>query len=98
MRAPVFVGDEVSAAGFRLAGARVMVPAAGAELAVFQQARSEADLLLLTAQVAERLPNGVMDAALLDVTPLILIVPDIRGILQPPDIASRLRRQLGLAE
>ena len=33
MAVPAFVGDEVTAAGYRLAGARVRVPAAGDETA-----------------------------------------------------------------
>ena len=92
------IGDEISATGFRLAGARVLIPPAGGELKAFQQARTEADLVLITAQVAARLPADSLGDALQAAVPLILIIPDIRGTAQPADLAGRLRRQLGLAE
>ena len=64
MSAPVYLGDEVSAAGYRLAGALVCTPAAGEAAAAL--------------------------------TPLVSIVPDLRGDAAVPDIGARLRAQLGL--
>jgi hypothetical protein len=29
--------------------------------------------------------------------PLVLIVPDVQGQVQPPDLAARMRRQLGMS-
>jgi len=98
MRPPVFIGDEVSAAGFRLAGMRVHVPALGEEESVFRAARTEADLVLLSAETAQRISPETLRRALLAREPLVLVVPDVRGRASPPDPAAGLRRQLGLSE
>lgn len=98
MRPPVFIGDEVTAAGFRLAGARVMTPRRGTEGQTLLQAREGADLVLVTAEVAERIPHELLQQALRAVSPVVLLIPDVRGRLMPPDPAAGLRRQLGLSE
>lgn len=92
----VFIGDEVSAAGFRLAGARIDVPAPGKEVEVFEAARREARLVLLTAQVAACLPPTLLSRALIAARPLLLVVPDIRARRQPPDLSHLVRAQLGI--
>lgn len=94
----VFIGDRVSAAGFRLGGASVEVPAPGSEEEAFANALEGADLVIITAQLAGRLPPGRLAAAQAGHAPLVLVVEDARGICQPPDIAATLRRQLGMAE
>ena len=98
MEAPIFLGDEVSAAGYRLAGARVRVPAPGEEAACLQWARHEADLVLISAECAARIPAVLMREALAAPLPLVLVVPDVLGRAQPPDLAARLLVQLGIAE
>ncbi len=97
MRIPWFIGDEVTAAGFRLAGVRVAVPAPGQEAPLFRQAREGADLILVTVEVAERIPELLRDA-FKSAKPLVLVVPDARGRAVLPDPAAGLRRQLGLGE
>ncbi len=47
MSVPCYIGDEVSAAGFRLAGARAIVPSAGDEAAALASARQSATLILI---------------------------------------------------
>jgi len=96
MSAPIYLGDEVSAAGFRLAGARVAVPDEGAEAAALASARAEAPLVLVCAAVAARIPESDMAKALAALAPLTLIVPDLSGDVPLPDLAARLRRQLGM--
>jgi hypothetical protein len=96
MAAPYYLGDEISAAGYRLAGAQVAVPAPGEESAAFAAARAAAPLVLVSAAVAARIPGREMRGALTALSPLTLIVPDLAGIVAVPDVASRLRRQLGL--
>jgi hypothetical protein len=96
MAAPYYLGDEISAAGYRLAGARVAVPAPGEESAALEAARGAAPLVLVSAAVAARIPGPVMRGALTALSPLTLIVPDPAGDVAVPDVASRLRRQLGL--
>ena len=96
MSAPVYIGDEVSAAGYRLAGARVAVPEPGEESAALAAARVEAPLVLVSAAVAARIAEREMRVALAALSPLTLIVPDLTGESQVPDVAVRLRHQLGL--
>jgi hypothetical protein len=59
-------------------------------------ARTEAPLVLVAASVAARVAEGDLRAALAALTPLVLIVPDLDRAAPVPDLAARLRRQLGL--
>ena len=96
MAAPIYIGDELSAAGFRLAGARTSVPDEGGEAAALADARAAAPLVLVSSAVAARIPEAEMATALAALAPLTLIVPDLAGAVPVPDIAARLRRQLGM--
>jgi len=98
MTAPVFLGDEVSAAGWRLGGADAHTPAAGEEQALFEWACLSASLVLVTAEVAARLPPDLLARAVAAGLPPVLVVPDVRGHVAPPDLAARVRRQLGMEE
>lgn len=97
MQAPVYLGDEASAAGYRLAGVRVRVPATGEETTALAQARAEAPLVLLSAAVAARIPEATLRAAQADL-PLLLVVDDLVGGIEAPDLTQRIRRQLGMEE
>jgi len=96
MRAPIYLGDEVTAAGYRLAGAQVRVPAPGEADAAFAEARALAPLVLVSAAVAVHIDAAQLRAALTALQPLVLIVPDARGEVPRPDLAARLRGQLGM--
>jgi vacuolar-type H+-ATPase subunit F/Vma7 len=96
MTAPIYLGDEVSAAGYRLAGALVCTPSAGEDAAALQWACSQAPLVLVSAAVAARVDEAVMRERLSALAPLVLVVPDARGMVPLPDLAARLRGQLGL--
>lgn len=91
-----YLGDEISAAGFRLAGVATHVPAAGEETAALAAACAEAKLVLVSAAVAARIDEAALSRALAALSPLTMLVPDAAGKVVLPDIASRLRRQLGL--
>ena len=95
--APLFIGDELAAAGYRLAGARVRVPKAGEEAQALSTALGEASLVLISADVAQRLPASLLADASAALRPLLLVVPATQGQAGRPDIALRLRAQLGLA-
>ena len=97
MSLAVFVGDEVTATGYRLAGVTTRVPEIGAEASALAQACSEASLVLVSASVAARIPATDLRVALLAVAPLVVVTPDLQGETPLPDIAARLRAQLGLA-
>lgn len=92
----VFIGDEASAAGYRLAGAAAYVPAAGEEAAVLEAARREALLVLISAECAARVPPAQMNEARLALKPLMLVVPDVRGRAMPADLGRLVRKQLGM--
>ena len=96
MSALYYVGDEASGAGFRLAGARVIVPRDGEEAAALQAARTDASLVLVSASAAARIPDQALRAARAALAPLVLVVPDLRDGTRPPELAARLRRELGL--
>jgi len=98
MRAPVFIGDRLSATGFHLGGAEVKTPEPGMEATVFRAALQDSELVLLTAEVAASLPGSLLDKAMVAGDPLVLVIPDVQGLHQPVDIADSLRRQLGMAE
>ena len=96
MGLPVYLGDEVSAAGYRLAGALVRTPLPGEETAALAWALARAPLVLVSAAVAAGIDAGAMRAALSAPAPLVLIVPELHGDVPLPDLAARLRAQLGL--
>ena len=96
MAAPVYVGDEISAAGWRLSGVRVSVPDPGEETAALARARAEAPLVLVSAALAARIDAAALVAAGSALAPLVLVVPDPQGEVALPDLAGRLRAQLGL--
>ena len=93
-----FIGDELSAAGFRLAGYRTAVPAPGEEAACLRSACDQADLVLITAEAAARVPEPELRIRQVATRPLLLVVPDLRGRTKAPDLGAGLRRQLGLVE
>jgi len=93
-----YIGDEVSAAGFRLAGTAVIVPAPGGETAALATARADAAVVLIAADVAARVSPRDLVLARAAIAPLTLVVPDLRGETAMPDVAARLRAQLGLEE
>jgi vacuolar-type H+-ATPase subunit F/Vma7 len=99
MPAPVplaYVGDAVTAAGFRLAGARVFSPAPGGEAEALAQARRTAQVVLLSGEVAAALPRAALESAMAALQPLLAIVPGAGGEVSPCDPAERVRAQLGL--
>jgi len=95
---PVYIGDAVSAAGYRLAGLRVHVPDSNDIPAEIELACNDAPLVLLGADIAGQLPVAELDRLLSRVAPAVVVVPDVRGRAQLPDLATRLRQQLGVLE
>ena len=98
MSEPVYIGDAVSAAGYRLAGLRVHVPDSNDIPAEIELACNDAPLVLLGADIAGQLPVAELDRLLSRVAPAVVVVPDVRGRAQLPDLATRLRQQLGVLE
>jgi vacuolar-type H+-ATPase subunit F/Vma7 len=94
----VFLGSEASAAGYRLAGADARVAIAGHEADAFAAARAVAELVIVEASVAQRLPPTHWRDAQAAASPLVVVVPDLDASAPMPDLAALLRSQLGLGE
>ena len=95
---PVYIGDEVSACGYRLAGLETLVPAESSLVTDIEQAVSNAALVLISAEIAVRLPEDKREQLLARIHPPVVVVPDVRGNAQLTDMATRLRKQLGVLE
>jgi len=93
-----YIGDEASAAGFRLTGACVAVPAPGEERQALAAAREAAALVLVSSSVAARLSARELARAEIALSPLTIVVPDLREDAPPVDLGVRLRSELGLEE
>ncbi|MEY6433424.1 V-type ATP synthase subunit F [Thioalkalicoccus limnaeus] len=91
-----FLGDEVSAAGFRLTGVATHVPRPDEIPALVRRLGEEVEVILLTAEVAAQLPKGWLDETHAADWPLVCVMPDIRGHQEPPDFAGPIRGQLGI--
>jgi len=96
MGTAIFIGDELSAAGFRLAGIETVVPKPDAVGPAFADARARGSLIIITAELARQLPASLLDAAMLAETPALAIIPDVRLRTTPPDLTRRLRSVLGI--
>ncbi len=92
----IFIGDELSAAGFRLAGVEALVPAPDAVAHALQEARSRAALVVITAELARTLPPTELDQVALAEAPTLAIVPDVLFRAAAPDLIRRLRSALGI--
>jgi len=90
------IADELTAVLFRLAGAKVLVPDPREVGAAFAQARADTGLLLITAGLANRLPEAVLEQALRQMQPLTQVIPDALGRERPVDVVKRTRRILGV--
>jgi vacuolar-type H+-ATPase subunit F/Vma7 len=94
--AAIFIGDELTATGFRLTGIETIVPAPENAGPVLEDARARAALVIITAELAARVPAAELEAAMLAEAPAFAIVPDVRFRVGAPDLARRLRRVLGI--
>jgi vacuolar-type H+-ATPase subunit F/Vma7 len=93
----IYLGDEATAAGLRLAGVQTVVADPADALAVVQRAQADgAELLLLSAPLAARLPVAELERMLTQEFPLVSIVPDVFGRGTPPDLAHLVRGALGI--
>jgi vacuolar-type H+-ATPase subunit F/Vma7 len=97
MARALYIGDEATAAGYRLAGADVRVPDPGEVVETFRLACEEdLDLLLLAAELVEALPAEELQAAMLRERPLVALVSDVHGRHAAPDVAREVRFALGI--
>ena len=94
---PVFIGDEVTGAAYRLAGFDVRIAAPAVSLEAWRGALDEAPpVILITAECAAALPAEALDAALMRCDPPVVIVPDAAVSVPLPDFTTRVRASLGI--
>jgi vacuolar-type H+-ATPase subunit F/Vma7 len=93
---PIVIADELTAAGYRLAGARTIVPSLRTLVADFEAACRKCDLLLLSAAFAAALPPRRLESALTSDRPLLLLIPDALRRRDPPDLVRELKGALGV--
>jgi len=91
-----FIGDEVTAAGYRLAGAATLTPEPGQIPDALERALEASELVLLSQACARLVPAARLERLLRSSSPLLLIVPDAVGGPAPPALAARVRRSLGI--
>jgi len=96
MTGAIFIGDELSAVGFRLTGIETVVPKLDVVASAFEQARLRASLVVITAELARHIPPPQLEAAMLAVEPAVAVIPDILFSVPAPDLAGRLRSVLGI--
>jgi len=90
------VADELTAVGWRLAGARVSIAIAADVEERFKQALTSAELVMITAPLAARVSAPVLEAALLSFPPLTVVIADLRLTQELPDLEMEARRALGV--
>ena len=91
------VADELTAVGWRLAGARVLIPDLGSVEDCFRTALRAAEVVLITAEHASAVPATQLEEALRAQPPLVLVIADLREGREPPDMEEETRRALGVA-
>ena len=96
MPAPIFIGDEVSAVGYRLAGARVRTPDQNEIGLELERAAQSAELIIITQDFLDILPDTERFTWMSRTRPLLVVVPDLRSKLSVEEMTDHLRAQLGM--
>lgn len=96
MTGAAFIGDELTGAGFRLAGMRVHLADPEHPDRQFQQVLSEAGFVILTNEVANRLPPTRLREAVARARPPVAIVPAVGSEERGPDLEREVRVTLGM--
>ena len=98
MTAPVYIGDEISAAGFRLAGVRIRTPKVEAVSQTMDWASTNSSLIILSESLALALPDSDLSRYLRQVYPPVIVLPDIRMRRPGLNLLEKLKSQLGVLE
>jgi len=93
----IYIGGEATAAGFRLAGVDTRVAAAGDAAETLRQAFSvHPDCVLFDGTLVDYVPAAELEHALVALSPLFAVIPDVRGRGTPPNLARMVRNALGI--
>jgi len=91
-----FIGDELTATGYRLAGVRAWIVPPEEAAEALRAAREEAELVLIAPAHASHVPGDELEEALGSLAPLTLVVDDILEREAPPDLERAMRGALGV--
>ena len=90
------IGDEMSCAGFRLAGVNTRSPALADVAAEFARALEAAPLVILSRRCAAALAPQTLRQAMERESPLVVVLPDIADPRPDEGLAGRMRAVLGI--
>ena len=102
-----FIGDELTAAGYRLCGIDVHIVDSSNALLLIEQACESASLVLIGSNTAARLDSVELERLKKNIKPPVLIVDDLVSDLGSdlgtdnrtlPDISILIHKQLGMLE
>jgi vacuolar-type H+-ATPase subunit F/Vma7 len=96
MSSIVLIGDQLSCAGFRLAGLDVRVAAAAEVPAAFAAALPGATLVLLSQGAAAALPPATLRRARLQGAPLVAVLPPLGAPQADAALTRRVHAWLGI--
>jgi vacuolar-type H+-ATPase subunit F/Vma7 len=88
--------DELTGLGWRLAGAQVEIPEPDSVEAAWHVCLARAQLVLITAGLAARLPQATLSAVLASSHPLVRVIPDLFHMHEPADPEHEVDRALGV--
>jgi len=93
----LYIGDEVTALGFRLAGVetRVTEPTDAAD-GLRAALATELDCVLVSGALVAGVAPALLERAAEALEPLFAVVPDVRGRDAPGDLARDVRNALGI--
>jgi vacuolar-type H+-ATPase subunit F/Vma7 len=94
----VFIGDEISAAGWALAGMEVITPLVGSEERTVKEALRDAEMLIITYEVAQNITPALLEKILTSTSVLTHMVGDMQNQLPQPDYEAQLRAKVGLGQ
>jgi len=96
MSGVVFIGDELTASGYRLAGVATRVVEPGEVPESLSRALDEAVLVLITADAAAELPPGELEGLVRGAQPPVAVVESAASKTPPPDLEAEVRGALGM--
>lgn len=94
----VFIGDEMSATAYRLAGIAVIVAGPEETVTVLDEEISpDTNLVLLASPHAASMSMEELSRRMREASPPLVVVEDAAGKTALPDFVTMLRRRLGVA-
>jgi len=96
MRDAVFIGDDITALGFRLAGVETHTPDPDEVAALVGGLRETTQVIVMTPEMFAALPPRLAQELSDSEAPLLSIVADARATRPVPDIERDVKRVLGI--